>query len=254
MIDTVLFDVGGTLITQTHTPERTISYARYIITRLAEHGMKLPLSPEELVPYMRGRVESYKVWALENGHELEPLRIWNEFVFGEFAFGEEKLSPIAEEFSFCYDYIRLDNRPREGLAFTLQALKDMGMKIGIITNTFSGTFADHILKENGVLDYFPVIVKSCESGYRKPDARLFQLALDRIGSKKETTCYVGDTISRDVIGSRNAGLALCIKIDNPSISYRDAVYQKQGSPRADFEIQRLDEIPDLIGKLNRIGS
>ena len=36
MIDTVLFDIGGTLITQTHSPERAVRNAQFFRTVLHE--------------------------------------------------------------------------------------------------------------------------------------------------------------------------------------------------------------------------
>ena len=158
---------------------------------------------------------------------------------------------IAENLCFTFDYIRKDNRPRPNLKETLDQLKVMGMKMGIITNTMSKTFADHILKEFGVSDYFQVIVKSCEFGTRKPHPDIFRHAMELIGSTKDTTCYVGDTISRDVIGSRNAELAMSIKIINKSIFHRDKAFQGQDTPKADFEIDDLIEIPKIIETFNK---
>lgn len=42
---------------------------------------------------------------------------------------------------------------------------------------------------------------------------------------------VGDTLSRDVPGCRNAGVALSIQISNPSIAHRDTAFT--GAGRAD---------------------
>lgn len=250
MIDTVLFDIGGTLITQTRNPERAILDAQYIIKRLAECGIDLNTDAKTLAEELLQSSEQYKHLGERTLKELSPTQIWNDHLLKERLNGRTIDACIAEEFSFCHDFLRLDNRPREGLLQSLTELKAMGLKIGIITNTISTTFADHILKQCGVYEFFPVIVKSCEFGMRKPDKRIFEHTMSLIGTTKDKTCYVGDTISRDVLGSQNAGLAMCIRIINPSIAHRDLAYRDESAPKADYDIEKLTEIPEIIRKYN----
>ncbi|MBR2281761.1 MAG: HAD family hydrolase [Spirochaetales bacterium] len=251
MIDTVLFDIGGTLLTQRRDHQRTVNYARYIIYRLSEHGIRIDTQPEEFAQILNSRAEEYKHLGERTCREYPSVQVWRDFFLKDYGIGVDLPAPLAEELSFTYDYIRLDNRPREGLLGMSEKLASMGMKLGIVTNTISKTFAAHMLKEYHVEKYYQDIVTSCEFGIRKPDPDIFNHAMERIGSVKETTCYVGDTISRDVLGSRNAGLALVIRINNPSIAHRDAGFQGPDAPKPDFTIDRLDEIPQIIGRFNR---
>jgi putative hydrolase of the HAD superfamily len=62
------------------------------------------------------------------------------------------------------------------------------------------------LHKVGLLDYFDPIVVSGDHGYRKPDRRLFQLALDRMGVAAEHALYVGNDMYRDIFGAREAGM------------------------------------------------
>ncbi|HSK25236.1 MAG TPA: HAD family hydrolase [Egicoccus sp.] len=50
------------------------------------------------------------------------------------------------------------------------------------------------------------IVDSGVHGVSKPDPRIFDPALDALGVAAERCAYVGDTVSYDVLGARNAGL------------------------------------------------
>lgn len=251
MIDTVLFDIGGTLLTAKNSPQRAVRHAQYLLNRLEEHGIVLDVTAEKLATDLHENSEEYKHWGERNRRELPNVKIWNEFYLKEYNLGEEVLAPIAEELSFCHDYIRINNQQRPGLKQMLQELTDMGMKIGVISNIISRTFVPHILREYGVEHYFQDIVTSCESGIRKPDPKIFQYAMDRIGSTKETTCYVGDTISRDVLGSRNAELAMIIKINNPSVAHRDVAFQGPDAPKPDYTIDGLEEIPGIISNFNK---
>ena len=59
---------------------------------------------------------------------------------------------------------------------------------------------------SGSRDYFDPIVISGDHGFRKPDRRLFQYALDGLGVAAENTMYVGNDMHRDIYGAREAGL------------------------------------------------
>jgi HAD superfamily hydrolase (TIGR01549 family) len=72
----------------------------------------------------------------------------------------------------------------------------------------------------GLTRYFDVICDSCVEKVEKPDPRYFRLALERSGSRAESTTMVGDLYHVDVVGARNAGLD-AILLD-PSGLYADA--------------------------------
>ena len=251
MIDTVLFDIGGTLITQTHDSARSVLFSRYVKQRLAEIGIHIHDSDEAFYQKIYSNQEAYKKRGETTFSERPPLEVWRDYILKEYEIKTDALEPIAESLSFTYDYIRMVNNPRPNLKPMLEQLREMGMKIGIITNTISMSFADHIMKEYDVLPYFRVIVKSCEFGTRKPHPAIFEHAMNLIGSSAASTCYVGDTISRDVLGSRNAGLELAIKIRNSSIAHRDTAFQGADAPKADYEIDDLIEIPRIIKTFNK---
>ena len=62
------------------------------------------------------------------------------------------------------------------------------------------------LNKVGLLDYFDPIVVSGDHGYRKPDRRLFQLALDGMRVAAENALYVGNDMHRDIFGARAVGM------------------------------------------------
>jgi putative hydrolase of the HAD superfamily len=67
-------------------------------------------------------------------------------------------------------------------------------------------YAPGELHKVGLLDYFEPIVVSGDHGYRKPDRRLFRIALDRLGVAPENALYVGNDMYRDIFGAREAGM------------------------------------------------
>ncbi|MCL2671424.1 MAG: HAD family hydrolase [Clostridiales bacterium] len=245
MLKVVLFDIGGTLHTVHNNHALRVAFAQRLITRLADYDIHLNTTAELLAALLYANAERYKHWSESSRVELPQARIWNEYYLRAFHIGEEWLAPIAEELSFLYDYARVRNLRRPRVLETMQELSDMGLRLGIISNIISTSFVPQVLREYGIEKYMECVVMSSEAGWRKPDARIFEIAMEQLGVRAEEVAYVGDTISRDVLGARNAGLALMIQIRNPAIAHRDAKF-RENAPTPDYLIDELNEIPDLI--------
>jgi putative hydrolase of the HAD superfamily len=88
---------------------------------------------------------------------------------------------------------------------TLEALRSQGIKLGIITN---GPTEWQSLKIDsmGIALLFDVIVISGAEGVRKPDPRIFALALERCGVSSGESIFVGDHPEADIAGAKAAGL------------------------------------------------
>lgn len=249
MIQAVLFDIGGTLHTVRNSPALASAFARRLIERLAVYGIEIDTPYDAFAEALHHNAEAYKAWSEKTLQELPAPRIWNEFYLKQYAIGEARLAPIAEELSFLYDYERVSNKRRPGLTETMRALRAQNVRIGVISNIISTSFVPHILKEYGIEEYMDCVVLSSAAGIRKPDAAIFERALFALNVDKSKAAYVGDTISRDVLGVRNAGLALAIQIENPAIAHRDEKYIGRGIA-PDYLIKELTEVPELIRAYN----
>lgn len=246
MIRAVLFDVGGTLHQVLPEPGLYDRFSQRVLDLLAERGVKIPVPASELSSLIKRNAEEYKLWSQQSRVELPTARIWNEYYLKDFSIGEAPLAPISEELSVIYDAVRVHNVPRPRMQETLRTLHDeMGLTLGIISNIISTTFVPRLLEDYGVADLMSCVVLSSTAGARKPDAAIFQRAAAECGVPCGEMAYVGDTLSRDVLGCRNAGLALAIQIENPSIAHRDAAFQGTGLA-PDALIADLAEIPGII--------
>jgi putative hydrolase of the HAD superfamily len=78
-------------------------------------------------------------------------------------------------------------------------------QLALVTDAQSA-YARAELQKVGLLKYFDVIVVSGDHGYRKPDPRLFQHALDALGVRAANTMYVGNDMHRDIYGAREVGM------------------------------------------------
>ena len=235
MIKAVLFDLGGTLHKSSSPPGRDLWFAQRLIERFSDYGIKLEGGAELLAGRLAINSEVYKHESEVTLRELPSAQIWSDYYLREYGLERERIEPFAEELSFLYDYERPCVMRREHLKETMMELKAMGLHLGVISNIISRSVVRHFLAEYGIEAL----------GIRKPSPEIFRIAEKAMGLKPEELCYVGDTISRDVIGARNAGWAMMIQIQNPSIAHRDAGLEHSGY-MPDALIEDLAEIPSIL--------
>jgi len=88
---------------------------------------------------------------------------------------------------------------------TLASLRRNGQKLGIITNG-STNMQERKVHELGIADLMDELLISEKEGLRKPDPRIFRLALGRLGVRAAEAWYVGDHPTVDIQGAFDAGL------------------------------------------------
>ena len=104
----------------------------------------------------------------------------------------------------------------------LDALRER-YPLALVTDAQSA-YARGELHRVGLLGYFDPVVVSGDHGYRKPDRRLFQFALDGMNVAAEHAIYVGNDMHRDIFGAREAGLkTVMFDSDQGKKAYRDCV-------------------------------
>jgi putative hydrolase of the HAD superfamily len=77
--------------------------------------------------------------------------------------------------------------------------------LAVVTDAQSA-YARGELHKVGLLGHFDPIIVSGDYGYRKPDRRLFQFALDGMGVAAGNALYVGNDMHRDIFGAREVGM------------------------------------------------
>ena len=89
----------------------------------------------------------------------------------------------------------------------LESLKSFSKthNVGMITNGFTKTQNQKISALN-IREYFTYICLSEQTGFSKPDKRIFDHTLTELKSEASTAVYIGDDYDSDILGSKNAGL------------------------------------------------
>lgn len=94
-----------------------------------------------------------------------------------------------------YDAMPAQWHPYADAVPVLTALRDAGVATALISNV--GIDIRDLLAELGLLPLFDAVVLSCDLGVVKPDARIFQAALDALGLGAHQALMVGDSPTAD---------------------------------------------------------
>ncbi len=249
MIKAVVFDMGGVIHTVKPSRQKQLAFAKNTIQLLEENGIHIPDSPEEFDQKLMKADAVRKVDNEKYIRETPALESWTEYYLKEYGATREQVFPIAEELCLRWCRDRVEDLPREGLLDCAQGLYQAGMRLGIISNTLSRTNAPSLLCRYGVSGYFEYVLLSSVCGLHKPDPRIFELCRTTMGLEKDEMAYVGDTISRDLIGVRNAGWHLMIRIlhpeAKPDVLERENRLENCGHT-PDYVVHSLREIVDII--------
>jgi len=211
-IQAVFFDMGGTIETFWFTRELRLKATPGIREKLLAAGIELHLNNKQLYDVIFNGLARYHRWRLQSLEELSTQRVWREYILADFSVDAKALDAIAEDLMLYYETHFYHREMRPEMPGVLDAIQKMGFKIGLISNVCSRGQVPLNLEEYGLRHYFDPIVLSSEYGRRKPDPAIFHYAA-RLANVPTSECaYVGDRISRDIVGARKAGYRLAVQI------------------------------------------
>lgn len=95
--------------------------------------------------------------------------------------------------------------PTEGIEDFLEFLQGKGIRTGVISNiSYNGKVVEERINTMLPGNHFEFIIATSDYFFRKPNKRIFELALQRAGLEAEDVWYIGDQYGADVEGARNA--------------------------------------------------
>lgn len=129
-------------------------------------------------------------------------------------------------------------QPFADAADTLDALRALGIRVGIGTNMTADRQFDK-LKKLGLMERIDFMVTSEEAGAEKPSAKLFALCVEKAGCAAGECAFVGDSLEKDALGACRAGLrGLWLRRD-----------PDQAVPQGVEALNALSELPDRIASM-----
>lgn len=249
MIDTILFDMGGTLEDIISSKERELLTCDLVISKLKDVEQFISIPQEEFWLQLLENRKNYKKFCNTEEIEIKPISLWCDYYFKGFDFDNKAVAKIAEDLANMWEVTYFIRKLRPNVIEMLEGLKTRGYKLGVISNTMSLYSVFDVLEGYGIRNYFQDVTLSSVTGLRKPNSDIFEISLRQMQSKAENSMYVGDTISRDVIGSKMHGFAVAVQIKSFLTLGSDAnLSNKEITP--DFIITDILEIVDIVDKLN----
>ena len=221
MMESVIFDLDGTLLNRDASIEQFIS-GQY--QRLPTHLSHIPKNA-----YIARFIE------LDcHGH------VWKDKVYQalatEFAIEGISWQALLEDYEIQFQSHCV---PFQFLIEMLDELKQKGYLLGIITNG-RGRFQARAIDGLGIRDYFDVILISEVEQIRKPQTEIFHRAMDRLGVSASGSVFVGDHPESDIAGAKGAMMKTIWKRNSSWAETKEA----------DAIIDELDEIPSILEKFN----
>lgn len=244
--------MGGTLEDIVSTPRTLALAARRTTEILSSHGFCVARPPEQMEALLSEGLGRYSLTRDKSDMELKPERIWPEYMLRDLRLDREQLELISEELAFAWENSYFDRRLRPGADTLLSGLAALGFKLGIVSNTASLYQVFDQLEKYGIRKYFGDVTLSSQVGYRKPHPAIFRVSLLQLGSQPQHSVYVGDTISRDVLGSKRAGFACSVLIHSQLTKGKDETLRD--APGPDYTVQAIGEVLPLCKALRDKGS
>lgn len=227
----IVFDLYGTLI-DIETDESMDEIYRAIAHYLTYHGVYLHRGEvrERYYRIMKQQKEARG----EEYPEIDVEAIWNEFLIQEGIRSGSVRGQLAKVIAHLYRGIsrnRLQLYPDvKEVLNELQA----SYRLALVSDAQS-CYALPEIHAVGLSGYFNPVVISSRYGFRKPDRRLFEKALDNMGLDTSEVISIGNDMFRDTYGANLLGIkTIYIDSNQGAKSYKDVA--------PSYRVQRFDEV------------
>ncbi|TMB96735.1 MAG: HAD family hydrolase [Chloroflexi bacterium] len=210
--DAILLDFGGVLVDIVHRPGalREIALEVHALLR-REHANSLDAGRVERD--VRAGWDAYDRWKSAEGRRARPREMthrefWEELVGADW--------------------------PAPARATVADHATELCKRLDVATkDALCGAGSRDLVRLYGFEPYLGAQVYSDEAGVRKPNPEIFEGAARLLGVELSRCWYVGDTIDRDVLGGRRAGIAKVLLMPsshtgrgNDAVAEPDAVIQR----------------------------
>lgn len=230
MIRNILFDLDNTLLDFSWAERRALSKT------LQQMGV----DPVEKILKRYSELNAAQWKLLEKGViTREEVKVRRYMLL----FGELGISCSPEEATGIYEKLLKEGYHfMEGAKELLDGLYET-YRLYLVTNG-TASVQHSRLKSADMNKYFQGIFISEEVGYDKPGRAYFDHCFGQIPDfRKEETILVGDSLTSDVQGGVNAGVA--------TVWFNHTCVENKEGILPDYEIHKLQELPELLKKIEQ---
>ena len=196
----ILFDLYGTLVdiqTDEHRDETFELLARFLEYR------RVFISGNELKELFFSEINQQFARSRERHPEIDVARAFGHVLEARTRTTDRYLTMITTQLyrSLCREKMQL----YEDTFWTLNEFRK-NYRLGIISDA-QRLFCNPEMRTLRIEDFFDAIVISSDYGFRKPDPRLFHIALAMLDIPASEAAYIGNNYQTDIVGAKSAGLA-----------------------------------------------
>ncbi|MCR8641259.1 HAD family hydrolase [Paenibacillus sp. N1-5-1-14] len=185
----VIFDLDNTLL------DRTLTFQRFCEKWVDTYFPNI--EAEQSQSYI-----DYMIQADLDGYRPKP-ELFEELIE---VFQWQSIKPTEDQLMEFYQIHYVQSAVlMDGALELLTMCKQMGMKVGLVTNG-RNVIQYGKIDQLQMRDYFDHIIVSEEAGCKKPNPLIYKMILERLQVHAEHTIFVGDHPANDVEGAANVGM------------------------------------------------
>lgn len=208
-IDTILFDLDGTLLNTNH-----------LIVESFQHAYRTINGVEKDRDYIVKTFGEPLALTMEREFDIpveEAIRIYRSFHY-------ERFEDLIDIFP--------------GMAQTIMALHNRGYKLGVVTSRLKHTSIKGLRKYN-LEKYFQCIITADDTQKHKPDPEPIHMALEKLNSLPEKTIMIGDSLF-DIKCAHNAGTKAAI------VSWSELSPDIYLAEKPEYVIEKAEDIVSIL--------
>ncbi len=238
----ILFDVYGTLI-DIETDESMEEIYRGIAHFLTYHGIYL--HRREVRDLYYRIMQEQREQSREEHPEIIVKAVWSAFLQEQGVKPGQERVQLATTLAQVY---RAISRKRLRLYPGVKEVLDLlhaSYRLALVSDA-QPCYVHPEIRAVGLEGYFDPMVISADYGFRKPDRRLFQAALEKLDLRPDEAVFVGNDMYRDIYGASRTGMKTVLLSSNQGAqSYPDANPTRV--------ITRFQQVPEVVAELSREG-
>ena len=196
----IFFDLYGTLIdilTDEVDPWVYSTLSRYLSYR------DIKIAPKELKKTYFEDIHSQLKQSNETYPEVDVYKIFSTLLhrYGNNKYSKSEIVDTAVLFrSLTMRRFEVFQGVREVLSSLLE-----NYELALISDA-QWTFAEPEMAMLGLTPFFKLRILSSRFGFKKPDGRLFDIAMKKLMIHPEESVYIGDNPQKDLVGAKKAGM------------------------------------------------
>jgi HAD superfamily hydrolase (TIGR01662 family) len=238
-ISTILFDIGSTLVYSKDPWSPIYEKAdRALVDALYHAG--IGINPESFYHELGGFIRSYyDILRTDNIEQTTYVALRD--LLSQKGFPNVPEPVLRAALDGLYAITQKNWYLEDDAIQTLETLLSNGYRLGMISNTSDDRNVQKIVDRFGLRRFFEIIITSAALGIRKPDPRIFKVALDHFQIEPGAAAMVGDTLEADILGANQLGIYSIWITRRIQILGDDELLIQ---PKA--VITALSQIPDLL--------